>query len=145
VGCKHRVIPLKYVNEYRQKIEKLEPDIDEIKEQEKQERLLRLSEMETTKMENMIKYDEEISNRPARIWFMSEKDKKLLKEESKRQTIGEEEKKQEIKIKKQERAKEREIPVLERPMSRREKRKKEAERISKFQYKIEKKHLKQTL
>jgi len=55
VGCKHRVIPLKYVNEYRQKIEKLEPDIDEIKEQEKQERLLRLSEMETTKMENMIK------------------------------------------------------------------------------------------
>jgi len=142
VGCKNRIIPAKYIDEFRIKIEKLEPDIIEIKEVEKQERLLRMSEMEATKMENMIKYEEEISNRPARIWFMSENQKQSLKEESKRLTIGDEEKKKEIKEKKKERAKERDIPVLERPLSRREKRKKEAERVSKFQYKIEKKSYK---
>lgn len=50
--------------------------IDEILEEEKQEKEILRAEMEIRKGENMLKHQKEILSRPKRTWFKSEKDKK---------------------------------------------------------------------
>jgi ATP-dependent RNA helicase DDX27 len=50
--------------------------IQEIIDEEKQEKAVLAAEMELKKGENMLKYKEEIESRPKRTWFMSEKEKK---------------------------------------------------------------------
>lgn len=50
--------------------------IEEIIEEEKQEKAVLAAEMELKKGENMLKYKAEIESRPKRTWFMSEKEKK---------------------------------------------------------------------
>jgi ATP-dependent RNA helicase DDX27 len=57
--------------------------------QEKFEKELRTADMEANKVRNMIEHEEEIHSRPKKTWFMSERDKKNLKEESVRQAKGE--------------------------------------------------------
>lgn len=50
--------------------------IQEIIDEEKQEKAVLSAEMELKKSENMLKYREEIESRPKRTWFMTEKEKK---------------------------------------------------------------------
>lgn len=50
--------------------------IQEIIDEEKQEKAVLAAEMELKKGENMLKYKEEIESRPKRTWFMTEKEKK---------------------------------------------------------------------
>lgn len=50
--------------------------IEEIIEEEKQEKQVLAAEMELKKGENMMKYREEIESRPRRTWFITEKEKK---------------------------------------------------------------------
>lgn len=53
--------------------------IDEIVEEEKQEKAVLTAEMELKKGENMLKYKAEIESRPKRTWFMTETEKKQEK------------------------------------------------------------------
>lgn len=47
----------------------MENDIEEIDKQERTERFFRKAEMEVIKAENLIKYKNEIYNKPKRTWF----------------------------------------------------------------------------
>ena len=80
---KRRKISPKVIEEASSKIAALEGSIEEILEQERLERSMRIAEMEMSKSENMIVHHDEIMSRPAKTWFMSGKDKRALKEKSK--------------------------------------------------------------
>jgi ATP-dependent RNA helicase DDX27 len=57
--------------------------------QEVVEKELRTADMEATKVKNMIEHEEEIYSRPKKTWFIGDKERKQLKEESVRQAKGE--------------------------------------------------------
>jgi len=80
---KHRIIPSSVIAKYKTKINGFKDQIKEIMDEEKEEKALRIAEMEVKKASNMLKYQEEINSRPAKTWFQTEKEKKLAKELSK--------------------------------------------------------------
>ena len=73
---KQRVIPAPVVQKMKSKIMKFESAIEEILQQEKDERGMQKAEMDLAKAENMIKHADEIYSRPAKQWFQSEKEKR---------------------------------------------------------------------
>ncbi|KAG0667435.1 nucleolar DEAD-box protein required for synthesis of 60S ribosomal subunit, partial [Maudiozyma exigua] len=64
------------VEETNNLIEKSSETVEEILEEEKQEKEILRAEMQLKKGENMLKHKNEIQSRPRRTWFQSEKDKK---------------------------------------------------------------------
>jgi len=87
-NLKNRVIPGEAIEQCREKVEMIESDIQNILQEEQEEKHLRIAEMEATKASNIIKYEEEINSRPKRTWFQSEREKKILKEKSKNLAMG---------------------------------------------------------
>ena len=67
------------VEETNTLIEKSSETVEEILEEEKQEKEILRAEMQLKKGENMLKHKNEIQSRPRRTWFQSEKDKKNSK------------------------------------------------------------------
>ena len=61
------------------KIKTLEPEVEEILAEEKEEKQLGHVEMELKKGENMMEHEGEIMSRPRRTWFESEREKKAAK------------------------------------------------------------------
>jgi ATP-dependent RNA helicase DDX27 len=57
------------------KLEELEDEIEEVLKEEKDERLLSITERDLKRGENLINHDAEIKSRPKRTWFESEKEK----------------------------------------------------------------------
>ena len=86
---KSRIIPEKVVEAYRVKIEKLEKDVNDILQLEKEEKLIRVTQMEENKARNLIVHREEILSKPAKVWFQNEKEKQLAKEQGKKVHEGE--------------------------------------------------------
>ena len=82
-------MPPEAVAEWKDKLEKFQVDAQEIMKQENVEKELRTADMEATKVKNMIEHEDEIYSRPKKTWFISEKERKQLKEESVRQAKGE--------------------------------------------------------
>lgn len=76
--CKHRVVPSAVIDSWRKKIRSYAIEIREVGHMEREERMMRLAEMEAAKASNLITYADEIAARPARVWFQSEEDKKRL-------------------------------------------------------------------
>lgn len=79
---KNRVVPAEAIQKYKKKVDKLTPQIEEILQEEKEERALRNAEMQLQKGENMIKHSSDIYSRPARTWFKTNKEKKQPKKGS---------------------------------------------------------------
>lgn len=94
--CKHRVVPGPVLLSWKKKIEKLEPQVKDVMTQEKEEkwvsifllhfvslllltRKIKTADMEANKAHNMIQHADEIANRPARVWFQSEREKNNTK------------------------------------------------------------------
>ncbi|KAF8473555.1 P-loop containing nucleoside triphosphate hydrolase protein [Kalaharituber pfeilii] len=75
-----RVLDPARVDAWGEKLTKLEPEIDEILKEEKDQKQLSQADMELRKGENMIKYADEIASRPQRSWFQSQADKKKTAE-----------------------------------------------------------------
>lgn len=73
---KSRSIDWKKVEEINSIIESKGQLIDEVLEEEKNEKELLQAEMELNKASNMIKHQKEIQSRPKRTWFESNADKK---------------------------------------------------------------------
>jgi len=71
-----RTLPPATIDDLTQKIKSLEPDLDAILLEEKEERLIQQSEREVTKGENLVRYEDEIASRPKRTWFQDEKGKR---------------------------------------------------------------------
>ena len=85
---KHRLMPTEMVQQLSETIASLKPDIEQILQEEKEEKALRQAEMQVQKGENMIAHQEEIFSRPARTWFQSDKAKAQAKEASKEAYIA---------------------------------------------------------
>jgi ATP-dependent RNA helicase DDX27 len=83
-----RKVNEKNLEVYKDKIEGLERDIQKIIDQERVEREMRLAEMEVKKAQNMIDYREQIYSRPNREWYMSKTTKDNIREQSKKEALG---------------------------------------------------------
>jgi len=77
-----RKLNLNNIKENEIKIDRMENDIMKIIDQEKVERELRLAEMEAQKAQNMMDYREEIYNRPKRDWFLSKREKQIIRDDA---------------------------------------------------------------
>lgn len=74
-----RVVDPAAVDEWMGKLEDMQQDIDEILQEEKEEKQLAQAEMQVTRGSNLINHESEIMSRPKRTWFESERDKKEAK------------------------------------------------------------------
>lgn len=72
---KHRIIPPSVASKMLEKLDELKPEVDAVLREEKEERALRVAEMELKKGENMVQHADEIFSRPKRTWFQSGTDK----------------------------------------------------------------------
>ncbi|KAK3682750.1 ATP-dependent RNA helicase DRS1 [Podospora appendiculata] len=75
-----RVIDAAIADKWQDEIDALEGEIEEIMQEEKEEKHLAQVEMQVKKGENMIKHEDEINSRPRRTWFETEQDKKTARE-----------------------------------------------------------------
>ncbi|PSC68971.1 DEAD-box ATP-dependent RNA helicase 28 [Micractinium conductrix] len=83
VQVQQRTVQQAATDTWQAKIEKLEPQVDAIIWQEREERALRKAEMEVQKATNMLEHEDEIKARPPRTWFQTEKQKRELAKASK--------------------------------------------------------------
>ncbi|KAK3368245.1 hypothetical protein B0H63DRAFT_504228 [Podospora didyma] len=87
-----RVIEATEADKWQAQIDDWEDEIQEILNEEKEEKHLAQIEMQVTKGENMIKHEKEINARPRRTWFETEADKKAAKEAGRAELNGDREK-----------------------------------------------------
>jgi ATP-dependent RNA helicase DDX27 len=80
-----RILPSEKVDAIAQKLEELENAVEAVLTEEKEEKAMRIAEMEVRKGENVVKYQDEIMARPKRTWFSTEKEKAAAKGISKLQ------------------------------------------------------------
>lgn len=70
-----RQVPAEETDRWMKKLKDLEDEIEEVLKEEKDERLLSITERDLKRGENLIMHEDEIKSRPKRTWFESEKDK----------------------------------------------------------------------
>jgi ATP-dependent RNA helicase DDX27 len=70
-----RQVPLEETDRWMRKINEMEPEIEDVLAEEKEERAMSITERDLKKGENLITHEDEIKARPRRIWFESEKEK----------------------------------------------------------------------
>ncbi|KAI5792613.1 P-loop containing nucleoside triphosphate hydrolase protein [Pyronema domesticum] len=69
-------------------LETLESEVDEVLEEEKNERHIQTLEMQVRRSENLMKHEDEIRARPKRTWFESQREKAEAKKVSKAELNG---------------------------------------------------------
>lgn len=77
---KSRAVPDPVIAQWKARIESMQSDVKLIMHEETLEKRMREAEKEAAKASNMLKYEDEIASRPARTWFLSEKEKKRVAE-----------------------------------------------------------------
>lgn len=87
-----RIIDAGEADKWQKRVDEMEDEIEEIVQEEKEERQLAQAEMQVRKGENLIEHEDEIKSRPRRTWFETEKDKRLAKEAGRAELNGEKEK-----------------------------------------------------
>ena len=75
IAPKQRLIDPAVIEEFRDRLDTMESDIDQLLEEEKAERALQKAEKEATRAENLIQHAKEIKGRPKKEWFQSSKQK----------------------------------------------------------------------
>jgi len=75
-----RVVPPEDADPWAEKITALEEEIDDVLNEEKEERALQTAERDVKKGKNLVQFEKDIMARPKRTWFESEKEKKAAKE-----------------------------------------------------------------
>jgi len=83
-----RTLPPTVMNDLTEEIRALQPEIEAILDEEKEERLLQQSERDVAKGENLVRYEQEIASRPRRTWFQGENDKAVASEKGKAERLG---------------------------------------------------------
>lgn len=78
--AKARAVPDTVITQWKAKIQSLQQDIAHILMEEKVEKRMHNVEKEARRAQNLISYQDEITSRPARTWFVSEKEKKKIQE-----------------------------------------------------------------
>ena len=67
-----RVVPPGVVGKWRAWIDSMEEAVKQVLKEERQEKALRLGDMELRKAQNILKHEDEIYGRPKRTWFQSD-------------------------------------------------------------------------
>ncbi|KAH6644691.1 ATP-dependent RNA helicase DRS1 [Boeremia exigua] len=75
-----RQVPAEEADKWIKKIKDLEDEIEEVLKEEKEERVLSITERDLKRGENMIRHEDEINSRPKRTWFETEKEKAAERE-----------------------------------------------------------------
>ena len=73
-------MPQEESDKWTKKLKDFEDEIEEVLEEEKEERAMSITERDLKRGENLIVHEDEIKSRPRRTWFESEKDKQTAKE-----------------------------------------------------------------
>lgn len=77
---KSRAVPDPVITQWKARIESMQEDVKEVMHEETLEKRMREAEKEAMRATNLLKHRDEINARPARTWFMSEKEKKNVSE-----------------------------------------------------------------
>ena len=77
---KQRTIAPQDADEWQEKIDGLQDEVEAILKEEKEEKALASTERDLTRVDNIITHRDEILARPKKTWFESEKDKLAAKE-----------------------------------------------------------------
>jgi len=131
--CKHRVVPPEALAMWLEKLSEFDEDYKHILQDEDAEATLSDAERMATTMGNLITYADESKSRPARSWFISETQTAKIRTATRELSGGPEESNNIDKSKshndKRERGKNRIVPLVKRPPTRAEKKKKENKTI----------------
>lgn len=95
---KSRIIAPEIINKFKNKLRAFQEDIQEILKQEREDKELRITEMEANKARNMIIHRDEIQSRPPRVWFQNETGKAKEGKTSSKKSRKEEKLKKEKKL-----------------------------------------------
>jgi ATP-dependent RNA helicase DDX27 len=76
---KHRIVSDEAKILWNKRIEKLFPKLKDLERKDLEIRTLKKANMEFNKIENRLAHEQDILNRPARVWFQSEKQKRNVK------------------------------------------------------------------
>jgi ATP-dependent RNA helicase DDX27 len=74
-----RVLSPENVESLGRKMEELETEVEAVLKEEKEEKAMKIAEMEVRKGENVMRYQDEILARPKRTWFATEREKAVAK------------------------------------------------------------------
>ncbi|CAH0517251.1 unnamed protein product [Peronospora belbahrii] len=77
---KSRAVPDPVIAQWKARIESMQEDMKLVMHEETLEKRMREAEKEATRATNLLRHHDEINSRPARTWFMSEKEKKNVNE-----------------------------------------------------------------
>lgn len=77
---RQRTVEPHTVDAWMTKIDALEPEVDSILQEEKEEKALANTERDLTRVDNFVTHKEEIMSRPRKTWFESEKEKERAKQ-----------------------------------------------------------------
>ena len=77
---KSRAVPDPAIAQWKARIESMQEDVKLVMHDETLEKRVREAEKEATRATNMLRHRDEIISRPARTWFMSEREKKNVNE-----------------------------------------------------------------
>ncbi|RLN73891.1 hypothetical protein BBJ28_00006354 [Nothophytophthora sp. Chile5] len=88
---KSRAVPDPVIAQWKARIEGMQEDVKQVMHEETLEKRMREAEKEATRATNMLKHRDEINSRPARTWFMSEKEKKAVNERAEESRLAREE------------------------------------------------------
>ncbi|OCL09757.1 DEAD-domain-containing protein [Glonium stellatum] len=84
-----RQVPAEAVEAWAARLEALAPEVEEVLREEKEERVLSVTERDLRRGENLVVHEDEIKARPKRTWFESEREKKAGREKGARELNGE--------------------------------------------------------
>ncbi|RHZ27984.1 hypothetical protein DYB26_000631 [Aphanomyces astaci] len=73
---KSRSVPDAVIAQWKQRIDNMEADVTSVMKEESMEKRMREAEREASRVTNLVRHKDEIHSRPARTWFMNEKEKK---------------------------------------------------------------------
>ncbi|CAN8073336.1 unnamed protein product [Agarophyton chilense] len=79
-----RVVPPAVIGKWSAWLSRLQPALRAVLKEEKQEKEMRLAEMELNKASNLMKHSDQIYARPARTWFQTEGEKQDEKTKARR-------------------------------------------------------------
>lgn len=80
-----RCVPDSVIVQWKAKIQSMQTDITSALKDEKVEKGMRKAEEEALRVQNLIQFRDEIHSRPARTWFLTEKEKKHVQDRAKQE------------------------------------------------------------
>eukprot|EP01117_Protostelium_nocturnum_P013601 TRINITY_DN5091_c1_g1_i4.p1 TRINITY_DN5091_c1_g1~~TRINITY_DN5091_c1_g1_i4.p1 ORF type:complete len:812 (+),score=400.78 TRINITY_DN5091_c1_g1_i4:161-2596(+) len=93
---KQRIVPEDEIERTMELIASMEADVKQIIKEEKIDKVMAIADMEANKALNIMEHGDTIKSRPARTWFLTEREKKTKAKELKKNFRGKEEQNEDV-------------------------------------------------